>query len=92
METSQIRENVEGISVFSQRNHIVDSSGGKSDGDPCLTNNSLGRSEADSNEENFQGFDWFPPTVLYALLDGDLSKAKAFIVWIKSVRHHLLYY
>ena len=92
METSQIRESVNDILMFVQRNHVVSSSGGNPDRDVCLTNDSIENPEEGNNKETFHGFDWFPPTVMYSLLDGDLSKTKTFIVWIKSVRYILLYY
>ena len=36
-------------------------------------------------EGNFRGFDWFPPTLLYSVFDGDLTNTKHCIRWIEKV-------
>lgn len=85
IETSEIRENLESISLFAQHHHLVHPPRNISVDDACLSNNCLEMSEVDDNEGKFHGFDWFPPTILYALFDGDLAKTKTFLVSIKNL-------
>ena len=86
-EADNVRQNIAYIVGFSQHQPVTDQHCPKNhtECEASLSYSCDENPKERENERNFYSFDWFPPTLLYAMFDGDLTNTQKCIMWIKQV-------